>query len=48
MPLDVRREEQAEALFAAIADRWGRLDTLVHSIAYAPREECPFVQAEAG
>ncbi|MGV6876129.1 enoyl-ACP reductase FabI [Pseudochelatococcus sp. B33] len=36
LPLDVRNEEQAEALFAAITERWGVLDTLVHSIAFAP------------
>ncbi|WP_428928029.1 enoyl-ACP reductase FabI [Marinibacterium sp. SX1] len=39
MPLDVRDEAQAEALFAEITTRWGRLDTLLHSIAFAPRED---------
>lgn len=36
LPLDVRNEEQADALFEAITERWGVLDTLVHSIAFAP------------
>lgn len=36
MPLDVRDMEQADALFHAIEERWGVLDTLVHSIAFAP------------
>ena len=39
MPLDVRDEAQAEALFAEMTTRWGRLDTLLHSIAFAPRED---------
>jgi enoyl-[acyl-carrier protein] reductase I len=38
LPLEVRDTVQVEALFAAIAARWGRLDILVHSIAFAPRE----------
>jgi enoyl-[acyl-carrier protein] reductase I len=36
-PLDVSRPGELEALFAEVAARWGRLDTLVHSIAYAPK-----------
>ncbi|NVK43275.1 MAG: enoyl-ACP reductase FabI [Oceanospirillaceae bacterium] len=39
MPLDVRDETQMEALFAEIESRWGRLDTLVHSIAFCPKED---------
>lgn len=35
LPLDVRDEAQMDALFAAIAEEWGRLDFLVHSIAFA-------------
>jgi enoyl-[acyl-carrier protein] reductase I len=34
--LDVARPGQLEALFGDIAGRWGRLDILVHSIAFAP------------
>lgn len=36
MPLDVTKEEHEEPLFARIAKVWGRLDILVHSIAFAP------------
>jgi len=36
MPLDVTRDEHAEPLFARIAELWGGLDILVHSIAFAP------------
>lgn len=38
-PLDVREPAQMSALFAEIADRWGRLDTLLHSIAFCPRDD---------
>jgi enoyl-[acyl-carrier protein] reductase I len=38
LPLEVREPAQADALFEAIAAKWGRLDVLVHSIAFAPRE----------
>ena len=36
MPLDVSQPGQLEAVFEEIAGRWGRLDILVHSIAFAP------------
>lgn len=36
MPLDVEQNGQMEAVFDAIGDRWGRLDFLLHSIAFAP------------
>ena len=38
-PLDVTVPGQLEALFALIRERWGRLDILVHSIAFAPKED---------
>src|SRR5205814_7683670 len=38
LPLEVRNTAQVDALFEAIAAKWGRLDILVHSIAFAPRE----------
>lgn len=39
MPLDVSQAGQLEALFAEISRKWGRLDILVHSIAFAPKED---------
>jgi enoyl-[acyl-carrier protein] reductase I len=39
LPCDVREEGQVEALFEAVRERWGRLDFLLHSIAFAPRED---------
>jgi enoyl-[acyl-carrier protein] reductase I len=35
-PLDVEQPGQMEAVFAQITQRWGRLDFLLHAIAYAP------------
>ena len=39
MPLDVGQPGQTEAVFQVIADRWGRLDTLLHSIAFSPKAD---------
>jgi enoyl-[acyl-carrier protein] reductase I len=39
LPLDVARTGQLEDVFAEIQRTWGRLDTLVHSIAFAPKED---------
>ncbi|HEY2528437.1 MAG TPA: enoyl-ACP reductase FabI [Xanthobacteraceae bacterium] len=38
MPLDVTAPGQMEAVFEKIADEWGKLDFLVHSIAFSPKE----------
>lgn len=38
LPLDVRDTGQMKAVYEAIRQRWGRLDVLVHSIAFAPKE----------
>ncbi len=39
LPLDVSIPGQLEAVFAEITARWGRLDTLLHSIAFCPKED---------
>lgn len=39
LPCDVRVPGQLEAVFASIEREWGRLDFLLHSIAFAPRED---------
>lgn len=39
LPLDVTRQGELEAAFAAIGNHWGHLDVLLHSIAFAPRED---------
>ena len=38
-PLNVENPGELEALFDTIRERWGRLDSLVHSIAFAPKED---------
>ncbi len=38
MPLDVNAEGQMEAVFERITKEWGKLDFLVHSIAFSPKE----------
>lgn len=38
-PLDVSVPGQLEAIFETIAKQWGRLDILVHSIAFAPKDD---------
>jgi enoyl-[acyl-carrier protein] reductase I len=38
MPLNVSEPGQTETVFERIAQDWGRLDTLVHSIAFSPKE----------
>lgn len=39
MPLDVSRPGELEAVFDQISKQWGKLDILVHSIAFAPKED---------
>ena len=39
MPLDVSQPGELEAVFDQITKQWGRLDILVHSIAFAPKED---------
>ncbi|MCC7281204.1 MAG: enoyl-ACP reductase FabI [Acetobacteraceae bacterium] len=39
MPMDVEQAGQLEAVYDAIRQRWGRLDFVVHSIAFAPRAD---------
>lgn len=38
-PMDVREEDQIDAVFDAVRARWGKLDVLLHSIAYCPERD---------
>ncbi|MGO4438422.1 enoyl-ACP reductase FabI [Rhizobium sp. RAF56] len=38
MPLDVAVAGQMEAVFERIAEQWGEIDFVVHSIAFSPKE----------
>jgi enoyl-[acyl-carrier protein] reductase I len=39
LPLDVEKPGELEAVFERIQAEWGRLDFLIHSIAFAPRDD---------
>jgi enoyl-[acyl-carrier protein] reductase I len=39
LPCDVSSDEQIEGVFEQLEDYWDGLDILIHSVAYAPREE---------
>jgi enoyl-[acyl-carrier protein] reductase I len=39
MPLDLNAEGQLEAVFAEVEKKWGKLDIVLHSIAFAPKED---------
>ncbi len=39
LPLDVQRPGELEAVFESVRKQWGRLDIVVHSIAFAPKED---------
>jgi len=47
LPLDVASDEQIDAIFATLKKEWGNLDIIIHSVAFAPREqlEGDYVQA---
>ncbi|MDQ3798021.1 MAG: enoyl-ACP reductase [Acidobacteriota bacterium] len=38
LPCDVTNQAEVDAAFAAVGEKYGRLDFVVHSIAFAPRE----------
>jgi enoyl-[acyl-carrier protein] reductase I len=38
MPLDVSKSGELEAVFARIAEEWGELDFVVHSLAFSPKD----------
>jgi len=39
LPCDVARDLEIEALFAALERSWGKIDFVVHSVAYAHRDD---------
>ncbi|GLR13647.1 enoyl-[acyl-carrier-protein] reductase [NADH] [Chitinimonas prasina] len=39
LPLDVEDDAQLAAVFEAVAQQWGQLDFLLHSIAFAPKDD---------
>lgn len=39
LPLDVSDDDQITQMFAALGERWDGLDSIVHSVAFAPRDQ---------
>lgn len=39
MPLNVTEDGQLETVFDEIGSRWGKIDTILHSIAFCPKED---------
>lgn len=39
LPLDVETDGSLEAVFQGIKEKWGRLDFLLHSIAFCPKDD---------
>lgn len=39
LPCDVASDQEIDDVFARLADAWGYLDIVVHSVAFAPKEE---------
>lgn len=46
--LDVRDEAQTAAVFGALKERWGQIDFLLHSVAFAPKAAManPFIETQ--
>ncbi|HEY8484910.1 MAG TPA: enoyl-ACP reductase [Longimicrobiales bacterium] len=39
VPCDVTRDDQIKEVFRQVQEKWGRLDVLIHSVAFANRED---------
>lgn len=39
LPCDVQKDEDLDKLFATLQDKWGQIDFIVHSVAYAQAED---------
>ena len=46
VPLDVTNDEEMKGLFELIGNQWGRLDFLLHAIAFAPKGRILFKHHE--
>jgi enoyl-[acyl-carrier protein] reductase I len=38
LPCDVQSDEQIDTMFSAIAEKWGKVDILIHCLAFADKE----------
>ncbi|WP_017304388.1 enoyl-ACP reductase FabI [Spirulina subsalsa] len=39
LPCDVQNDQQVEETFSAIAEKWGKLDILIHCLAFAQKDD---------
>lgn len=39
LPLDLQKPGELEAVFDAVKEKWGKLDIVLHSIAFAPKDD---------
>jgi enoyl-[acyl-carrier protein] reductase I len=39
LPLDVQKPEELDSVFEVIKKQWGKLDIMLHSIAFAPKDD---------
>lgn len=39
LPMDVENDDEVQAVFQAVGKQWGKLDFLLHSIAFAPLQD---------
>ena len=39
LPCDVQHDEQLDRVFSTVEDNWGKIDFVIHSVAYAPADE---------
>jgi enoyl-[acyl-carrier protein] reductase I len=39
LPCDVTNDAEVDAVFGSVEESFGRLDTMIHSVAFAPRED---------
>jgi len=38
LPCDVTKDEEIDAVFKAVGEKWGKLDLMLHSVAFAPKD----------
>src|SRR5918993_3607105 len=38
LPCDVTKDEETERVFTSLKQKWGRLDIMIHAIAFAKKE----------
>lgn len=47
LPLDVSSDEQITAVFETLAGKWDGLDSIIHSVGFAPRDQLEGTYADA-